>query len=169
MRTLQTLVFLFCLTLYPIHTGTAGQTAPTIAGWTEHVLVQTPDDATSVIIDAKLDTGAKTSSLHAIDISHDEEHNTVHFTYVTKDGKHIPMACPLVRWVRIKRRPEGFHRRPVVGVRLRIGARVLDTEVNLTDRSHFKYRLLIGRTDLKQGFLIDSSKQNILHLPSTGK
>ncbi|MFK4766337.1 ATP-dependent zinc protease [Desulfobaculum sp. SPO524] len=167
MRHLRTFFLLITLILLPC-IASAADTDPIVAGWTEYVLIMPPDDSAELLIHAKLDTGAKTSSLHAEDIRVDEEEGRVHFTYVDKDGARTPMTCPLIDFVRIKRRPEGYHRRPVVRMLMRFGDRTIETPVNLADRSHFTYRLLVGRRVLSKGILVDSSKTNILPRPKAG-
>ncbi|WP_243545715.1 ATP-dependent zinc protease [Pseudodesulfovibrio tunisiensis] len=152
-----------CLLVALVRPGAAlAEDSVLVAGWVEQVLVSSPLEESSVAVAAKLDTGALTSSLHAEEVREDEQKGLVHFLFVTDDGSRVPMTCPFVRHVRIKRRPDGYQRRTVVAVRLRLGGKVLDTEMNLTDRSNFNYRLLVGRRDLAHGVLVDASRKNVL-------
>ena len=52
----------------------------------------------------------------------------------------------------------GFQQRLVIELEISLGEIKKLTKVNLVDRSHFNYQLLIGRSFLKPHFLVDSSK-----------
>ncbi|MDD4731338.1 MAG: RimK/LysX family protein [Desulfovibrio sp.] len=181
MRFVRITLLMLCLLVAPVPgmggslpakspSGTAVIPADVVvAGWVEQVLIGPPGEGDSVRIRAKLDTGALTSSLHAEDVRVEKEAGVVHFVFVSDDGNRVPMTCPYIRTVRIKRRPEGFLRRPVVGMRLQLGTKEFLTEMNLADRSHFNYELLIGRRDLENGIWVDASRKNLLPLPRSGK
>jgi hypothetical protein len=108
---------------------------------------------------AKLDTGAKTASLSARDITRfkREGETWVRF-YLAIDSAHAhPIERPLARISKIKRRAgdidleEGktYTARPVIELRVCMGKTLGILEVNLTDRSAFQYPLLIGSEALK--------------------
>ena len=48
--------------------------------------------------------------------------------------------------------------RPVVKATIEIKGKIIESEFNLSNREHMKYPILIGLNVLKQGFLIDPSK-----------
>jgi len=52
--------------------------------------------------------------------------------------------------------------RPVVKARIGIKGRVFDTEVNLQDRSHMNFPMIIGRNILAGNFLVDPQKNSHL-------
>ena len=52
--------------------------------------------------------------------------------------------------------------RPVILLRICLGGVRKEAEVNLVDRSRFKYPLLIGRSFLAGDFLIDSDQTYLL-------
>jgi len=52
--------------------------------------------------------------------------------------------------------------RPVVKVRIGIKGKSFDTEVNLKDRSHMKFPVIIGRNVIAGSFLIDCQKNSHL-------
>jgi hypothetical protein len=59
--------------------------------------------------------------------------------------------------VRIKRKEGGYVERPVIRFSFCIAGDVVTGEVNLAQRSHFEYPVLIGRNMLhKRGILVDS-------------
>ncbi|SKA70340.1 ATP-dependent zinc protease family protein [Desulfobaculum bizertense] len=158
---------LFCICLFTLSTLMLSSCAQAedsllVAGWVEKVTVFTDSPQDGIQMSAKLDTGAKTSSLHAVDIKVDKAHKRVKFVYVNEDGKRYNIEAPFAREVKIKKRPKGIHIRPVVYLNIKIGEKTIKAEVNLTDRSHFNYHLLIGRRLLQQGILVDSSRTFIL-------
>jgi hypothetical protein len=106
---------------------------------------------------ARMDTGAATCSLDARDL--EIKDNTVQFKLPEAYGA-LELRLPVVRWGHV-RSATTREKRPVVRLEIRLGPKLLRVEANLTDRSQFKYPLLIGRNALKQGFVVDVSKRNI--------
>lgn len=136
-----------------------------IAGYLEKASVIICGKSHPIEVDAKLDTGADSTSFHATDIVIDKKKKTVTFTVVDGTGDTQRITCPYLRTVRIKKRPTGREERPVIAAQIRIASKVIDAEINLTDRSHFSYKLLVGRKDLRKGLLIDSSQKFRLGKP----
>jgi len=124
---------------------------------------------------AKLDTGAKTASLHAQDIKRFRRDGKSWVRFYLDADKTQPVERPLLRNSRIKRRADDYNSqtkasssvRPVIALSVCLGNRVRFIEVNLTDRSAFQYPLLIGSEALKQfSALIDPSLEHIAGSPS---
>ncbi len=62
----------------------------------------------------------------------------------------------MVRFVRIKQdADEKDDRRPVIHAHLKIGKYAAETDLNLTDRSHLEYPLLLGRKFMKDIAVVD--------------
>jgi len=101
---------------------------------------------------ARIDTGATSSSLDARKIK--IKNDIVNF--VLRGGK--PLKVPLLEYRRV-RTSVGKERRPVVLLDICLGSLHLLTQVTLTDRSHLKYALLIGRRVLKGNFVVDVSRR----------
>ena len=132
-------------------------------GWLEHVRVSGLD----LELDAKLDTGATTSSIHAIilsepdreDFDDEEADRDIVFKLVNEDGEERTVETEVVRWAAIKTKKGGAIYRPVVELELCLGGRIIEDEVTLADRAHFNYETLIGRNMLeKAGIIVDSSE-----------
>lgn len=117
--------------------------------------------------DARIDTGATSSSLHARDITPFERDGKpwVRFT-PGKDAKAQPVELPVVRTVRIKRKDGGSTSRPVVSVRVTIGPVTQRIELNLADRSKFEFPALVGRDFLRDVAIVDVSQKHISVLPA---
>lgn len=106
-------------------------------------------------VSAKLDTGAKSASLHAIDITEMDVKGVpyLRFKVPTKEGVFV-FECQYVGRVKIKVRTNEANpgllkttamRRPVVLINLKLGDKVRTLHVNLTNRKRFLYPLLLGR------------------------
>jgi hypothetical protein len=132
-------------------------------GWIEHVQVASAQAGGNLKMQAKIDTGADNSSLHAENIQiHDEDGTQmVRFTVTNKDGDTATFNLPLVRVaeIRVKRAGAAPLERPVVNMNLCIGDMQKTVPVNLADRANFKYRMLIGRSYLKDRYLVNSGLQ----------
>lgn len=131
--------------------------APTVVGWREWVRL----DALGVPwIKAKIDTGARTSSLHAFDLREIEVDGQrwvrfdVHPWQATAEDS-VTVELP-VHDVRSVRSSSGHQEtRYVVLVPMVLAGREVQAEVTLTGRDQMGFRMLVGREALVQGFLVD--------------
>ena len=112
-------------------------------------------------VKAKVDTGAKTSSLHAFDLAEVVVDGTesvrfwVHPWQAT-DLDAVEVTLP-VHDRRLVRSSSGHaEERLVVLMRLGLARRRITAEVTLTDRDEMGFRMLVGREALAQGFVVDS-------------
>lgn len=130
-----------------------------IIGWREWValpLLGIP------AIKGKIDTGAKTSSLHAYAISLETVGAETYINFKVhpiQDDESIEISC---RALLIDRRivtDSGGHReeRYVIKTSLSMGGIRKKIELTLTNRETMKYRMLIGRSALKE-FYVDPSQ-----------
>ncbi|MFI4919092.1 MAG: ATP-dependent zinc protease [Legionellales bacterium] len=109
----------------------------------------------NLTLSAKLDTGAKSASLNATNISTIDIKGVpyLRFTVPTKEGEFI-FECEYIGKVRIKVRASEANpgqlksapmRRPVVLLHIKLGDKTKAIHVNLTNRKRFIYPLLLGR------------------------
>jgi hypothetical protein len=128
-----------------------------IFGWVEKVEI----GKSRLEMEAKLDTGADTSSLDASKIRRFREKDGdrwVEFLVVDKDsGRRIRYKKRLIRYAYIKEHDRPSQRRPVVRMEICLGDHLGDVEVSLVDRGEFKYPLLLGRNALENVALVDAS------------
>lgn len=131
-----------------------------VVGWLEYARLSPG----GVVLDAKLDTGARTSSLHATEVRQFEREGKkwVAFDVVGNDGRRVHFERPLVRMARIRSAPGVGEARPTVMLGICIGPVYRVTEVNLVDRSGLSKPLLIGRRFLEGRLRIDLSRRYTL-------
>ncbi|NVD43464.1 ATP-dependent zinc protease family protein [Qipengyuania atrilutea] len=128
----------------------------TTIGWRE--MVQLPELGLSRI-PAKIDSGARTSSLDAevIETFEREGEQYVRFVVDFPDSK-VRQICEAVHvdWRGITSSNGETQRRLVVKTPLKIGDVEFRAEFSLADRSGMKFPMLIGRSALRRRFLVDS-------------
>lgn len=128
-----------------------------IVGWVERFTLLPQ----GIPVKAKLDTGARTSSISAIDIERFERDGDrwVRFTLVLEDVDDVVhrerLERPLYRNVLIKDHDDASDRRPVVELDFCLDGRSHRAQFTLADRSGFIYPVLLGRRFLTDGFVID--------------
>ncbi|MCL2919282.1 ATP-dependent zinc protease family protein [Shewanella litorisediminis] len=113
----------------------------------------------------RIDTGAESSSLDARNILLFERDGEqwVRFDVMVQGEAKPPSTfeSKVVRFVRIKQEGDVDDRRPVIHAHLKIGKYSAETDLNLTDRSHLDYPLLLGRKFIKDIAVVDVSQQFI--------
>lgn len=136
-----------------------------VIGWVEQVNI---DDA-RLEINAKIDTGADTTSIDAVihRLYQVEGEDWIRFEIINKKGQSVTLDRKIVRYVEIKRRLVPPIKRPVVELGVCLGQTYHKVGVNLANRAKFNYKMLIGRDYLKGRYLVDSEVKN-LSSPSCG-
>ena len=110
-------------------------------------------------IKAKIDTGARTSALHAASINEYKKghQNRVRFELAQKNLK-IDVDTKLLKHVKIINSFGGTEIRPLVNLKIKLGHNVWNTYVTLTKRAKLTYPMLVGRNTLKKRYIIHSKK-----------
>lgn len=152
-----------------------GQSLPAVSssdkkviGAVEDVLVRPP----GIILPARIDTGAATSSLDARNLQRFERDGKpwVRFeVQMPESGQKAQLERPIVRQVRIVQagRAEG-ERRPVVELQITLGGMVQTAQFTLSSRTHLEYPLLIGRNVLRDVMVVDVGRKRSVR-PRTGE
>lgn len=142
----------FFLSLCSLHSGSARD----LVGWVEKATLH-PEN---LLFHAKVDTGARNSSLNvsAITLFRRDSSRWVRFNVVDRRGKRLTLERPLVRVSTINRHFGKKQERPTVILSICIGKTRRDVEVNLTDRTGLNYQMLIGRSFIREHFLVDPGK-----------
>ena len=106
---------------------------------------------------AKIDTGAKTSSLHCSYIKQIDENN-VEFDVLDETHKKYKekiYTMPIKRIATVRSSNGIVEKRFVISTKVVIFGNTYDTEFTLRNRTKMNYPILLGREFLKQGFLVD--------------
>jgi hypothetical protein len=135
-----------------------------IAGWREWG--QLPDLNVEKI-KVKLDTGAKTSSLHAFDISpftHMGEEWLRFDVHPFQDSDSMAHTCtsPIVDYRWITSSSGHSQKRFIIQTTLKLGAFSSLIEISLANRDEMGFRMLVGRNALKGQILVDPSHSFLL-------
>lgn len=132
----------------------------TVLGAIENVYLDPP----GLEFSARIDTGAQTSSLNALDIVEFERDGKpfVKFNLIhPESGEKIQLTRRLRGHVRVKELGDREAlRRPVVKLRIQLAD--IDEQINFTleNRSRFKHQVLIGRNLLQDLAVVDVSKKS---------
>lgn len=128
-----------------------------VLGWREWVSLPT------LGIDwvkAKIDTGARTSSIHAHDLELFVRDDTNWARFVVhpwqrsgRDAREVEL--PLLDQRHVMPSNGSGEVRPVVALPVRIGSRTTTIELTLTRRDSMGFRMLIGRQALRGTFVVD--------------
>ncbi len=118
-------------------------------------------------VKAKVDTGARTSALHAenIEIFGTGLGRRVRFVvHPLIEETELAVPCEAVlRDVRDVTCSNGEREsRPVIVTRLRVGARTWPIEIGLTNRDGLQHRMLLGRQAIQPGMLVDPARSFLL-------
>jgi hypothetical protein len=108
-------------------------------------------------VQARVDTGAATSSLDArvISITGRKGAQTVRFKLMGDAGATV-VELPVADVHRVRTSDAGrAERRPTVELEMCVAGRRFVAEVNLNDRSRMEYRMLLGRNALEGRFVVD--------------
>ena len=131
-----------------------------VIGWREWVAL--PQLGVKAI-KAKIDTGARSSALHAFNVKRFRrgDKRMVRFEiHPLQRGKQeaVLAEAELVGEKHIRSSNGQEELRPVIGMTIRLLDREWDIEVTLTNRDEMGFRMLLGRQALRNRFLIDPGK-----------
>ena len=135
-------------------------TEPVLIGWREWIGF--PGLGISQI-KAKVDTGARTSCLHAFLVEPFERDGDLWVRFdIHPDQRNNTKVLSCTAPVMDRRlvRDSGGHEelRYVVETEVSIGDRTHTVEVTLTDRDSMKFRVLLGRTAMEGRYIVDPGK-----------
>ena len=115
-------------------------------------------------IEAKIDTGAYTSSLHCHHIEPFEKDGKPHVKFNLLDPSHDTyddklFKLPIHDTKLIKSSNGSTEERFIIKTKIKILGDTLDIELSLADRSEMRYPVLIGRKFISGLFLVDVSQK----------
>lgn len=115
-------------------------------------------------IDAKIDTGAYTSSLHCHHIEPFDKDGQHYVRFNLLDPSHETyndklFKLPVYATKTIRSSNGTTEERFIIKTIIRISGKELQVELSLTNRSEMRYPVLIGRKLIRSHFLVDVSKK----------
>jgi len=141
---------------------TAPTHSTTIAGWREWVGLPSAGVAW---IKAKLDTGARSSTVHAFDIEpvlpDADGIERVRFRlrpWQRSDADTVVVECPVHDRRTVRSSSGHAEQRIVVLMPITLLGRTVTAEMTLSNRDAMGFRMLIGRQALRQGFVVDPAR-----------
>jgi hypothetical protein len=118
-------------------------------------------------IKAKVDTGARTSALHAFDVEleRNPDGDTVRFKIHPEQrdlDQVVQCSAPLLDEREVRDSGGHAEQRYVIETLMRIGPDLVTAEFTLTNRDSMGFRMLIGRTAMKGHYLVDPGRSYLL-------
>lgn len=140
----------------------------TTVGWCEQVALP---ELGIMEMQAKIDTGARTSALHTyfIEPFHLDGKDKIRFGIHPLQGDtETCLICEAEVLDKRQVTDSGGHKeeRFTIQTQLALGQHVRDIEVTLTNRDNMKFRMLVGRTALHNVFQVDPSQSYIAGEPT---
>ncbi len=136
-------------------------------GWREWVGLP---DLGAPWIKAKIDTGARSSSLHAFDLETFDRDGiewarfSVH-PWQKSDNDALPVETPIFDWRAIRSSSGEIDERPVIRTTLRIGTSNHEVDLTLARRDEMGFRMLVGREAMRKRFLVDPARSYLAGKP----
>lgn len=118
-------------------------------------------------IKAKIDTGARSSALHAFHLEafQRDSREMVRFqVHPNQRDSHytITAEAQLVEWRHIRNSGGQGELRPVIQTAIELGGRRWNIELTLTNRDLMGFRMLVGRQALRRQFLVNPGRSYLL-------
>lgn len=129
-------------------------------GWREWILL--PDLGIGAL-QAKIDSGARTSALHASSLHYVESEGRpfVHFcVHSSRKPDSVDYHCraEVLEFRRIRSSNGSVEERPVIATSLILLGHQWPIELTLTNRELMGFRMLLGRQAIRNRFMIDSGR-----------
>ncbi len=138
-----------------------------VMGWREWVVL--PEISASPV-KAKIDTGARTSALHAFGLRVREVDGAqfasfeLHPVQRSADDS-VRVETPISAFRKVRSSNGKVELRPVVTTALQVGASTWPIEVTLTSRDAMGFRMLLGRAAVRGRFLVDPGRSFLITNP----
>jgi hypothetical protein len=139
-----------------------------IIGEIEYVAIP----ALNTVFAARIDTGAKTSSIYAVDVETFERDGKSWARFTIRNSikdEEFPLEMPVSRSPLIKKLGEKSVRRHSISLDFTLGEITKRLDVNLADRSNYEFPLLIGRDFLKGSAVVDVARKYTQKTPGAPK
>lgn len=134
-----------------------------VIGWRE--IIALPNLGISQI-KAKIDTGARSSALHAFDVQKFQQDSQEMIRFQVhprqRDTQQIVTTeAKLLEYREVKNSGGEAQLRPVILTNVELGGEQWEIELTLTNRDVMGFRMLLGRQAMRARFLVDPGKSYI--------
>lgn len=121
-------------------------------------------DGTGFALKARVDTGAKTCSIHAENIVEKMVDGKEYIQFVSEntENKKQVFLKEVVKDQKVKSSNGEVSTRYVVKMSIQLGTKIHNVNVNLNDREDLRYNFLIGRNLLMGEYVVDVSQTRLL-------
>jgi hypothetical protein len=135
-----------------------------VVGWREWISL--PDLGISMI-KAKVDTGARTSAIHAYDITNHRHRGRDFLTFkvhpIQRNQKKVVVcSAPLVDERMVRSSSGHASLRPVIETTIEVGPIAWKIELTLTNRDEMGFRMLLGRQAVRDHLLVHAGKSYLI-------
>lgn len=118
-------------------------------------------------IKAKIDTGARSSALHAFHIKSYQQDgkDMVRFQvhpYQRDSHYTVTAEAPLLEWRHVTNSAGDSQLRPAILTTVELGGQQWPIELTLTNRDVMGFRMLLGRQALRRSFLVNPGQSYLL-------
>lgn len=150
----------------PRPTARAGAAGQPVIGWREWVSV--PDFGVPAI-KAKIDTGARSSTLHAFGLRYAERDGVPWVQFQIHPIQRsrrwsIDAAAPIADERAVRSSNGGTEHRPVIVAVIELAGVRVPIELTLTNRDDMGFRMLLGREAVRRRFLVDPGRSYLAGL-----
>ncbi len=131
-----------------------------VIGWREWVGL--PDIGIE-FIKVKVDTGARSSSLHAFDLESFERDGETWVRFQVhpvqrKRAKVVEVEAPVLEYRTVRSSNGKTSRRPVIVTDVTLLGQTWPVELTLASRDEMGFRMLLGREAIRKRFLVDTGR-----------
>lgn len=120
-------------------------------------------------IAAKIDTGARTSALHADQITPFERDGRLWVRFLSETGpaaEHIWCEAPVAEQRSVTSSNGAEEQRYIVEARIKLAGVSFAAQLSLTDRTPMAFPMLVGRTALKRHFIVNVARRYVHGAPA---
>lgn len=134
--------------------------ASPVIGWREWVALP---ELGVPSVKAKVDTGARTSSLHAFDLEFEKRRGSEWVRFgIHPEQRSARFATTVearvLEWRSVRSSSGRAERRPVILTEVELLGRRFEVELTLTSRDAMGFRMLLGREATRRRFLVDPGR-----------
>lgn len=140
---------------------------PAVIGWREWVALP---ELSPTPVKAKVDTGARTSALHAFGLRYRDVDGVTIASFELhplqrSSARAVRVELPVIEYRKVRSSNGRVERRPVVRTKAQLGDHSWPIELTLTSRDEMGFRMLLGRAAVRGRFLVNPGRSYVLGRP----